>query len=176
MAPLLALLAVTAAAWALGRGRGLPFATALRAGLAAMFVLTGVSHFVGMRDQLIAMVPPALPEPELIVTVTGLLELAGAVGLFVPGLARWAAAGLALLLLVMFPANVYAAQAGILDDWWSQLWPRTVLQLVFLAAATIVFVDRWRAAATDRGRLRGRLGRGSAVAPGPRQDDGATTR
>ena len=141
-----------------------------------MFVLTGVSHFVGMRDQLIAMVPPALPEPELIVTVTGLLELAGAVGLFVPRLARWAAAGLALLLLVMFPANVYAAQAGILDDWWSQLWPRTVLQLVFLAAATIVLVDRWRAAATERGRLRGRLGRGSAVAPGPRHDDGATTR
>ncbi|MGG3623207.1 hypothetical protein ABES25_06540 [Bacillus gobiensis] len=46
-----------------------------------MFVLTGVIHFVGMREELISMVPPTLPNPGLIVTITGLLELAGAVGL-----------------------------------------------------------------------------------------------
>ncbi len=144
MEPLLALLAVTAAVWALGRNR-VPFATALRAGVAAMFLLTGAAHFIGLREELISMVPPALPAPELLVTATGVLELGGAVALFVPRLAAWAAGGLALLLIAMFPANVYAAQAGIVDDWWSQLWPRTVLQLVFLAAVTTVFVDRWRA-------------------------------
>ena len=144
MEPLIALLGVTAAVWALGRGR-VPFATALRAGVAAMFVLTGAAHFIGLREELISMVPPALPAPELLVTATGLLELAGAVGLFVPRLAVWAAGGLALLLIAMFPANVYAAQAGILDDWWSQLWPRTALQVLFLAAVTTVLIDRWRA-------------------------------
>jgi uncharacterized membrane protein len=144
MEPLLALLGVTAAVWALGRRR-VPFATALRAGVAAMFVLTGAAHFIGLREELISMVPPALPAPELLVTATGLLELAGAIGLFVPRLAVWAAGGLALLLIAMFPANVYAAQAGILDDWWSQLGPRTVLQLIFLAAVTTVLIDRWRA-------------------------------
>ena len=39
-----------------------------------MFVLTGVSHFVGMRADLISMVPPALPEPALLVTLTGILD------------------------------------------------------------------------------------------------------
>jgi hypothetical protein len=46
-----------------------------------MFVLTGVAHFVGKRAELVAMVPPFLPAPELLVTVTGVLELTGAVGL-----------------------------------------------------------------------------------------------
>ena len=36
---------------------------ALRAGLAVMFLVTGVSHFAGLRDDLVAMVPPVLPHP-----------------------------------------------------------------------------------------------------------------
>lgn len=82
---------------------------------------------------------------DFLVTATGVLELAGAAGLLVPRLAVWAAGGLALLLIAMFPANVHAAQAGILDGWRSQLWPRTALQLVSLAAVTTVLIDRWRA-------------------------------
>ncbi|MFI5889373.1 hypothetical protein ACIA5D_04550 [Actinoplanes sp. NPDC051513] len=35
-----------------------------RAGLALMFVLTGLAHFgLGRRNDLIAMVPPSLPAP-----------------------------------------------------------------------------------------------------------------
>jgi uncharacterized membrane protein len=49
-----------------------------------MFTLTGMAHFVGMRAELIDMVPPALPNPGLLVTVTGALELAGAAGLLIP--------------------------------------------------------------------------------------------
>ncbi len=56
------------------------------------------------------MVPPRLPRPDLLVTVTGVLELVGAVGLLVPATARLAAAGLGLLMLAMFPANVSAAR------------------------------------------------------------------
>src|SRR5918997_3845091 len=112
MVPLVVLVVVTLAALAAGaagvqRLRAWP--VALRGGLAAMFVLTGMSHFVGMRADLIAMVPPALPAPDLLVTITGVLELAGAVGLLLPQTVRWASSGLAVLLVVMFPANVYAA-------------------------------------------------------------------
>jgi uncharacterized membrane protein len=46
-----------------------------------MFVMTGVAHFVKMRAELVSMVPPGLPAPGLLVTVTGVLELAGAAGL-----------------------------------------------------------------------------------------------
>jgi uncharacterized membrane protein len=142
MAPLVVLLFVTL----LLRGVGLRVTAlsgwhpALRGGLVAMFTFTGVSHFVGLRDDLIAMVPPALPYPGLLVTLTGLLEFAGAAGLLHRRTAPWAAGGLALLLLAMFPANVYAALEGLTLNGSPamDLLPRSVLQLSFLAAVLAV--------------------------------------
>src|SRR5690606_2542232 len=84
-----------------------------------MFTVTGVVHFLpGWRDDLAAMIPPALvrpglPGPHLLVTVTGVLELGGAVALLVPAAAPYAAAGLALLLAAMVPADVAAARPGL---------------------------------------------------------------
>ena len=114
---------------------------ALRAGLAAMFTVTGVAHFVGLRQELIDMVPPALPAPELLVTVSGVLELAGAAGLLIARTVPWAAAGLSLMLIAMFPANVHAASYS--DVWDDQLVPRTIMQLVFLAATLTVVRTSW---------------------------------
>ncbi|WP_406077395.1 DoxX family membrane protein [Micromonospora sp. NBC_00858] len=144
MAPLIALVVGTA----LARLAGLAGITALegwhpalRVGLALMFVLTGVAHFVGQRRAgLIAMVPPALPRPALLVTLTGVLELVGAVGLLVPATARLAAAGLGLLMLAMFPANVSAARRGLTlgGKPVTPLGPRTALQIVFVATAAVI--------------------------------------
>ena len=109
-------------------------------GLAAMFVLTGVALFVPpRRDGLIAIVPPRLPAPGLLITITGILELAGAVGLLIPATRAAAAACLFVLMLAMFPANVYAAGAKRSEHAPSTpLVPRTLLQLLFLAAAAFV--------------------------------------
>ncbi|MEU5549548.1 DoxX family membrane protein [Micromonospora sp. NPDC047793] len=145
MAPLIALVAGTA----LARLAGLVgisvldgWHPALRVGLAVMFVLTGIAHFTGRRRDLIEMVPPRLPRPDLLVTVTGVLELVGAVGLLVPATARWTAAGLAVLMLAMFPANVSAARRGLTLGGRpvTPLGVRTALQVVFLAAAVAVAV------------------------------------
>jgi uncharacterized membrane protein len=86
------------------------------------------------------MVPPFFPRPDLIVTLTGVLEILGAVGLLVPRLAPLSAAGLSLLLLALFPANVHAARAGvtIAGRPATALGPRTLLQLVFLGATLAV--------------------------------------
>ncbi|MEU4422487.1 DoxX family protein [Actinoplanes sp. NPDC024001] len=112
---------------------------ALRGGLALMFVVTGVVHFYppAMRRDLIAMVPPGLPRPGLLVTVTGVLELAGAIALLIPRLAPFAAAGLALLMLAMFPANVSAARRSrtLGGRPVTPLPQRTALQVLFVAAA-----------------------------------------
>lgn len=105
-----------------------------------MFTLTGVAHFVGMRDELVAMVPPSIPAPELMVTITGLLELAGAAGLLIGWAVPYAAAGLTLQLLAMFPANVYAAQHEIVTAAYDQIVPRTIMQVVFVAATAAVLV------------------------------------
>lgn len=116
---------------------------ALRGGLALMFVLTGVAHFTAKRrGDLIAMVPPRLPRPDLLVTVTGVLELVGAAGLLIPATAGWAAAGLGLLMIGMFPANVSAARRGLMLGGRpvTPLGFRTLLQVVFIAAAALVAV------------------------------------
>jgi len=86
---------------------------ATRIGLALMFAFTGVAHFSRTREDLVRMVPPQLPAPGLLVTLTGVAELLGAIGLLVPATARWAAISLAVLLVLMFPANVHAARAGL---------------------------------------------------------------
>lgn len=103
-----------------------------------MFLLTGVSHFVGMRAQMIDMVPPVLPWPGLLVTLSGMLELAGAAGLLWSRAAPWAAGGLTALLLVLFPANVHSALAGVTTSAASELLPRTLIQMVFVAASSVI--------------------------------------
>ncbi|WP_163544861.1 DoxX family protein [Occultella kanbiaonis] len=147
MEPVIVLVAVTGVLLVVGRVRVRPLrrpAVALRGGLAAMFLLTGGSHFVGMRPEMIAMVPDWVPTPELVVTLTGLAEIAGAIGLLWPRTVAAAATCLTLLLVVMFPANVNLALSGGSLPWWDELLPRTILQLVFLAATTTVAVDAGR--------------------------------
>ena len=143
MEPLIALVVTTLVLYVAGVAgvrRLRPWPVPLRGGLAVMFTMTGVAHFVGMRDELIMMVPPALPAPDALVTLTGILELAGAAGLLVRRTAPWAAAGLTALLIAVFPANVYAAVEGIATEAHQALLPRTLMQLVFLAATVAVYL------------------------------------
>ncbi|MDQ2636265.1 MAG: DoxX family protein [Actinomycetota bacterium] len=114
--------------------------SAIAVGLAAMFVLTGVAHFVNpLRRDMIAIVPPRLPAPALLVTVTGVLELLGAAGLLYPPTRVAAAVGLFALMLVMFPANVYAARMpNPPKSMTTRLDLRTAEQVLFLFAAGVV--------------------------------------
>jgi len=141
MAPLIALLVGTLTIRLLGVAGIEPLDSwppALRGGLAIMFLLTASAHFSAKRRaDLIAMVPASLPRPDLLVTGTGLLEIAGAVGLLIPATAPWAAGGLALLMLAMFPANVSAARRKLTlaGRPVTPLGVRTGLQALFVAAA-----------------------------------------
>ncbi|MFD9517078.1 DoxX family membrane protein [Streptomyces sp. NPDC059979] len=152
MEPLITLVAVTGLLLLAGEFGAVRFQrseAALRGGLAAVFLLTGGAHFVGMRQELVAMVPPALPAPELLVTLTGTAELACALGLLWSRTARVSAAVLSALLVVMFPANVHASGGDV--PWWDRLGPRTAVQCVFLAATVSVLVCHGRAAAGSAG-------------------------
>ena len=116
---------------------------ALRVGMALMFLLTAVAHFgLGRREGMIAMVPPRLPRPDLLVTITGILEFAGAAGLLLPPTYRLAAACLALLLLAMFPANVYAArhQVTLAGKPATPLPLRTAEQVLYVAVAVTIAI------------------------------------
>ncbi|SRR5579871_84291 len=116
--------------------------TSLRLGLGGMFLLTASAHWGKRRPDLIAMVPPAFPRRDLLVTATGVFEVLGAIGLMVPTAAPYAAVGLSLMLLAVFPANVHAARQhlSIGGRPVEALAPRTILQVVFLAATVTIFV------------------------------------
>jgi uncharacterized membrane protein len=115
---------------------------AIAVGMAVMFTMTGAAHFApGMRRDMIAIVPPRLPAPGLLVTVTGVLELLGAVGLLYPPTRVAAAVCLFLLMLAMFPANVYAARMpNPPRSMTSRLDVRTAEEIAYLAAAVVVGV------------------------------------
>ena len=145
MAPFIVLIALFGFFYLLGSvwfPSQLNWLTSLRLALAGMFLLTASAHWGKRRRDLIAMVPPTFPKPDLLVTVTGILEILGAIGLMLPTVAPYAALGLFLMLLAVFPANVHAArqQLSIAGRRVEALLPRTLLQLVFLAATVTVFM------------------------------------
>ena len=143
MVPLVTLLAATLVARLAGwlgwdYANGWPAAAAI--GLAAMFVVTGVAHFVQpLQGDMIAIVAPRLPAPGLLVSITGVLELLGAIGLLLPATRVAAAVCLFALMLAMFPANVYAARtSNAPKSMATPLGRRTAEEIVFLAAAGLV--------------------------------------
>ena len=143
MAPLIALVLGAFAAWLVG-WLGVDYVgswpAAIAVGLAAMFLVTGIAHFVNpLRRDLIAIVPPRLPAPGLLVTVTGVLDLLGAVGLLYPPTRVAAAISLGVMMMAMFPANVYASwMESPPKSMTTQLPLRTVEQVVFVGAALVV--------------------------------------
>ena len=84
--------------------------------LSLLFAAAGVNHFVN-DDLYLAIMPQYLPQPELLVYLSGCFEVAGGVGLLLPRLRRAAGWGLILLLVAVFPANVHMAlNADTFDD------------------------------------------------------------
>ena len=146
MAPFVVLTALFALLSVLGHfDVPVPFGwwTSLRLALSGMFLLTASAHWGKRRPDLIRMVPPALPRPDLLVTATGILEILGAIGLMLPAVGQYAAIGLSLLLIGIFPADVHAARERltIRGRPVEALIPRALLQIVFLATTVAVLLD-----------------------------------
>jgi uncharacterized membrane protein len=112
----------------------------LRFALAVMFLVTSTAHWGAKRADLIAMVPPFFPRPDLLVTLTGICEIAGAIGLTIPRTARLAAALLAVMLIAVFPANFYAAQKGLTigGEPVTELPQRTAVQVALVTACMAI--------------------------------------
>ena len=137
MAPLIVLIVAILIFRGLGawRVRSLDsWPAATRAGLAVMFCFTAMAHFNSMRHDLVKMVPPWVPQPELVIYLTGVCEIAGALGLLFPKTRRIAAIALILFLIAVFPANMHAAREGVLlrGQPATPLVPRALMQLLFI--------------------------------------------
>jgi uncharacterized membrane protein len=141
MAPLIVFIVLAAAFWLAGHAGVAAFqdpSFVLRAALGIMFFFTASAHWGKRRPDLIRMVPPAFPRPDVLVTITGVLEVLGAIGLFLPSTARAASVCLALLLVALFPANIRAARQHltIAGKHVPGLAVRAAIQVVFIAALT----------------------------------------
>lgn len=96
----------------------------LRVILAVCMVVAGTLHFL-VPDPFIKIVPAPLPEPAIIVYVSGIFEILGGLGLLVPPVSRRAAWGLVAIFILVFPANLNMAFNdihidGVPDGWWFQ--------------------------------------------------------
>jgi uncharacterized membrane protein len=130
MAPMIALIAASLIAWIF-----VPAQEAVRIGLAAMFFLTASAHFTAMRRDLAAMIPPPLTGSMWLIYATGVFEIAGAIGLLIPATRFASAICLILMLIALFPANVYAALKGVTlrGKPPTPLVPRTAMQILWIA-------------------------------------------
>ena len=138
MAPLIVLIVVALLARLIGQlgvAHLRDWAACTRVGLAVMFCFTAAAHFNSMRPDMLAMVPPAVPNPEFMVTFTGICEILGAIGLLVPRTRRVAAVALIVFLVAVLPANIHAAQTGVTlgGAAATPIIPRIVLQVLFIA-------------------------------------------
>lgn len=113
---------------------------------AAVFVVAGLLHFLrpGMYE---GIMPPWLPAHRALVLWSGAAEIAGGLGLLWHPTRKAAGAGLVLLLIAVFPANVQMllnAHADGTAAWWQALLAgRLLLQPLFV-------VGVWKAAGLPR--------------------------
>jgi len=100
------------------------------------FITAGVMHFVATAIYM-KIVPPVLPEPRLLVQISGAAEILGGAGVLLRQTRRAAAWGLLALLLAVWPANVSMAvdhaRWPAIPEW--LLWVRLPLQIPLLVWA-----------------------------------------
>lgn len=98
-----------------------------------VMALAGLNHFVNPGFY-VRIVPPALPASEALVYVSGVAEIAGALGTLHPRTRRAAGWFLIATLAAVYPANVYMAlepeRFSDIPQW--ALWARLPLQFLFV--------------------------------------------
>ncbi len=105
-----------------------------RGALVVMFLFTGFSHFSSMKYDFAAMIHAPLPNGLWVIYLTGLFEIAGAIGLLIPRTRRVAGICLVLLLVGLFSANVNAAlnEIPLRGEAATPLWIRTPMQFLYI--------------------------------------------
>ena len=125
--------------FAIGRGRYAPFGsiqTALRVIAAMPLVLSAVLlHFMRTNEataMLPPIFPPPFPSPASLVIGTGVLEILGAIGLFVPRVRRSAALWIAILMVLVFPVNVWVAGQTFAGMQMPSVPVRLTMQVIYI--------------------------------------------
>lgn len=84
-------------------------------GLACLYGFVGTMHLL-WPTPFLKITPDWVPSPHLVIFLTGLCEIAGAVGIVTAPLQRVAGIGLALYAVCVFPANIKHAIDALSGD------------------------------------------------------------
>ena len=129
-----------------GTCRGTGGADVARWMIAPLFIAVGVVHLA--RPGWFAPLMPAwLPMPGLVLTLTGIAEIAGAVGLFVARARALAGVMLALYAVCVYPANIQHAVHDLSTGTglgWAYHYPRLFAQPFICWWALAAGGVRWR--------------------------------
>ncbi|RRA48648.1 DoxX family membrane protein [Acidipila sp. EB88] len=139
--PVLTLAAVTAAFFLTRRFRPLSprIGLVVRCIAAAPLVASGIVH-LARPSVFTSLLPPPLPQQPWLIVVTGLPELLGAAGLFLPSTRRAAALSLAVFMIAIFPANVYVAGKTVGGLTMPEVPLRTSMQAAYIV---LLLVAGW---------------------------------
>ncbi len=74
------------------------------------YVIVGIKHFID-PNYFLAIVPPYLPYHLELVYISGVFEITFGLMILIPKYRYWGSIGLILLLVAVFPANIYLAQS-----------------------------------------------------------------
>ena len=135
--PMVALVAATTAWFPLRRRfadrkpRSARVQVALEVVCALPLVASGTLHLV-QPQAFTNLLSPAIPQRTLIIVLTGIPEWAGAIGLFVPRTRRAASVWLAVLMIAIFPANIYVAGQNIHGMQMPSVPVRWAMQAVYI--------------------------------------------
>lgn len=133
--PILVLAFTILAFFGLARGRYETFGVTqvlLRALVAMPLLVSAVLLHFFRTDASASIIPPVIPARHFLVLITGVLEILGAVGLFMPAFRRGAALWIAIMMVAVFPANVYAAGQTISGLQMPGVPVRLVMQVVYI--------------------------------------------
>jgi uncharacterized membrane protein len=104
--------AVVVAAIQALRGRPPDLKRPGRLGVTLFLLMTSSAHFM-RPEQMAGMLPEWVPQRVALIHVTGLLEIALALGLWISAWTRGVGIGIAAMLLLFLPANIYAAWSSL---------------------------------------------------------------
>ena len=104
--------------------------------MSIFYVSVGVNHFT-IPEWFLQIFPPRLPYKLELVYISGFLEIILGVMLLIPATRFYAAWGLILLLISVYPANIYLAQTNgaAMNTTPLVAWGRLPFQFVFIALA-----------------------------------------
>ena len=116
--------------------------------MCVMLCFTAIGHFVFVKGMEM-MMPPFIPFKRELVVLTGIIEIAGGIGLLFPSYRYWVAILLIVFFILILPANIYATiknvdfqKASFDGPGANYLWFRIPMQIFLIGWIWYFSIDR----------------------------------